>query len=164
MTGSTRAQWPRGQASWRSLAGNAESRLLPTLAIVAIAVVVLLLWLKRLSGRPESPVEPLTSVNPDGSGRFQAISIRVRPDACDAARALHGERFLAAEVPELPLPACTAVECGCRFVRHRDRRSGEDRRSPFQSGFGGSSTRREEDRRRTPDRRTDGGGDPAKPQ
>ena len=128
---------------------------------IAAAIVIAAFWLRyrrREAPGASSPAAPASGVNPDGSGRFHAISIRARPDACDAAREIHGLRFLSAEVPELPLPECDVANCGCRFVRHRDRRSGDDRRSPFQGGYGGSSTRREEDRRRIADRR--GAGDP----
>jgi hypothetical protein len=45
-----------------------------------------------------------------------------------------GQRFLANEAPELPLPGCSAKKCECHFVHFRDRRSGRERRGPFGSG------------------------------
>lgn len=119
------------------------------LLIAAIA----LLWLRRRAAHRGTPGERPPEINPDGSGRFHAVSVRFGADACATARDLHGLRFLVAESPSLPLAGCDAADCQCRIVHHRDRRSGEDRRQPFQSGFGGSATRIELDRRVSPDRR-----------
>jgi hypothetical protein len=60
-------------------------------------------------------------------GRFGAVEIRICPGACRPARALKGQRFLSKEAPALPLPACTATECTCKFTKWSDRRS-ESRR------------------------------------
>ena len=65
---------------------------------------------------------------------YHAVSIRFEVNACNAAKALAGHRFLATEAPELPLPECEMTICKCRFVHHEDRRAGKDRRSPFTSG------------------------------
>jgi len=60
-------------------------------------------------------------------GRFGAVEIRIRSGACQAARSLEGQRFLSKEAPVLPLPACTAAQCTCKFAKWSDRRS-ESRR------------------------------------
>jgi len=60
-------------------------------------------------------------------GRFGAVEIRIRSGACQAARSLEGQRFLSKEAPTLPLPACTAAQCTCKFAKWSDRRS-ESRR------------------------------------
>ncbi len=138
--------------------------LVQTMLVIAVVALLaglpaLVAW-RRAQRGADARRGPRPDINPDGSGRFHAISIRARPDACDAARALHGQRFLSATAPTLPLPGCDAHTCHCRFARHRDRRSGEDRRSPFQGGYGGSSTRREQDRRESPDRRRGGDREP----
>jgi hypothetical protein len=39
-----------------------------------------------------------------------------------------GRRYLSAEAPKLPLPACDVRSCHCRFVHFEDRRDGDDRR------------------------------------
>jgi hypothetical protein len=56
-------------------------------------------------------------------GRFGAVEIRTRRSACQAARALEGQRLLSKEAPALPLPACTAARCSCKFAKWSDRRS-----------------------------------------
>ena len=56
-------------------------------------------------------------------GRFSAVEIRVRSNACQAARALEGQRLLSKEAPALPLPDCTAAPCSCKFTKWSDRRS-----------------------------------------
>ncbi len=60
-------------------------------------------------------------------GRFGAVEIRIRGRACEPARSLKGQRFLSREAPALPLPACTAAQCTCKFTKWSDRRS-ESRR------------------------------------
>jgi hypothetical protein len=61
---------------------------------------------------------------------YRAVSVRTKLGACSAAVALQDEVFLASEAPELPLPDCDAVDCGCRYVYLSDRRQ-DDRRTPF---------------------------------
>ena len=56
-------------------------------------------------------------------GRFGAVEIRIRRGACEAARALEGQRLLSKEAPALPLPACTAAQCSCKFAKWSDRRA-----------------------------------------
>lgn len=122
-----------------------------------LALLVLIAWTflrrRRAARRPNRARK--RGLNLDGSGRFHAVSIRFGQGACEASRDLHGKRFLAEGAPSLPLPLCDASHCRCRFVHHRDRRAGSDRRSPFQRGFGGSATRIEADRRTHGDRRRD---------
>ena len=131
---------------------------------VSIATLLLVIALvlaarsRRSDASPESRDPDPSEINLDGSGRFHAVSIRFGPGACAASRVLHGRRFLAGTAPPLPLSGCDSNDCQCRFVHFADRRNGDDRRRPFQKGFGGSATRRNEDRRKLPDRRTDNPG------
>jgi hypothetical protein len=67
----------------------------------------------------------------DSSSEFHAGSIKPQPYACEAARELEGVRILAADAPKLPLPDCNREACECRFQHFNDRRTGQDRRSPF---------------------------------
>lgn len=121
------------------------------------ALVLLIIIAAAALRRQQSPAQSVRfrPSNPpaDGSGRFHAVSIRFGANPCSKARRLHGQRFLSAAAPRLPVDGCDAADCDCRFVHHADRRAGDDRRSPFQSGFGGSALRVEENRRARPDRR-----------
>ncbi len=82
------------------------------------------------------------------------MSIKVTGTACEAAREMTGRRFLSAAAPKLPLPDCDVLDCNCRFVHHKDRRSGKDRRSPFSpAGFGGGTGKFQQDQRGGKDRR-----------
>ncbi len=100
-----------------------------------LVVILLLLasiwWLmrKRRQAHQES-VEPAFRPRKKTTA-YHAVSIRFPKDACDAAKAMAGRRFLATAAPQLPLPDCDATACTCRFAHHDDRRSGKDRRSPF---------------------------------
>jgi hypothetical protein len=57
------------------------------------------------------------------AGRFGAVEIRTRRGACDAARALEGQRFLAKDAPAFPLKACAVAQCSCSFGKLSDRRT-----------------------------------------
>ncbi len=57
------------------------------------------------------------------AGRYQAVSIRARTRACEAARQCGETRFLSLEAPSLPLEGCTnTAACRCRYRHHKDRR------------------------------------------
>jgi hypothetical protein len=103
-------------------------------------------------GRRESPALKDRS-------KYHAVSVKPGAYACSAVNRMAGQRFLASQAPNLPLPDCDAAECDCHFVHHDDRRSGKDRRSPFTSGgiAAGTGTYTEE-RRNGEDRRDDSDG------
>jgi hypothetical protein len=121
------------------------------LVILTAAVLVLVRYaiIARRSGT-EDDAAPDTREN----ASYHAVSIKITGTACRAARNMAGQRFLSSAAPRLPLPKCDMSECKCRFVHHKDRRSGRDRRSPFSvSGLGGGSGNYEVDRREHKDRR-----------
>lgn len=85
---------------------------------------------------------------------YHAVSLKYSSNACDAAKALTGRRFLSSAAPQLPLPDCNAEHCNCAFAHHKDRRSGSDRRSPYNPAtYGGGSGTFKVDRRDRSDRR-----------
>ncbi len=68
---------------------------------------------------------------------FAAVSIRPCAESpCTAVLQMHHIRFLAVRAPPLPVPGCDRQQCGCRYVRHADRRTPGDRRNVF-ARFGG---------------------------
>ena len=71
---------------------------------------------------------------------YHAVSLKYSSEACDTAKAMTGRRFLSGAAPKLPLPGCDADVCNCGFAHHDDRRSGNDRRSPFNPATHGSGT------------------------
>lgn len=126
------------------------------LTILVGAVVLLVLWLYlRNQGKSQQSAEaekPKTAENT----AYHAVSIKFDQNACDAAKEMSGRRFLSNAAPRLPLPECKALECRCRFVHHKDRRAGKDRRSPFAaSGYSGGTGSFEKERRERRDRRKD---------
>lgn len=87
---------------------------------------------------------------------YHAVSIKFDTNACDAAKAMAGRRFLASAAPRLPLAECNALECRCRFAHHEDRRSGKDRRSPFSAAkYSDGTGSFQKERRERLDRRKD---------
>ncbi len=120
-------------------------------ALFLLLAVGVWIWYRRRSNsleiEPEKPA--LTSTS-----EYHAVSLRFPKNACNAAKALAGQRFLAAAAPHLPLPECDAPNCSCSFKHHADRRSGEDRRNPFGPGAIMRATgRHKAERRQSPGRR-----------
>ena len=119
--------------------------------LLIIAGLLLLAWLLLRMRRPAQK-----EARRPGNTAYHAVSIKLGEQACEAAQALSGRRFLSNAAPRLPLADCDAAQCGCGFVHHDDRRSGKDRRSPFAAaGFGGGTGTFEKERRERPDRRQD---------
>ena len=88
------------------------------------------------------------------TSKYHAVSVKYSSDACDAAKAMTGIRILSSTSPRLPLPECDAAQCDCGFMHHKDRRSGEDRRSPFGSrSYMALAGNTQTDRRLVKDRR-----------
>jgi hypothetical protein len=66
------------------------------------------------------------SSKPDN--RWSAVSIACATDACDAAKALKGKRYLSAQAPKLPLADCASpAACKCVYRKFPDRRAGPRR-------------------------------------
>ena len=124
--------------------------------LALILVVMLLIWLfvRRRQGQLPQQPEPAPKQVSHKSTDYHAVSIRFESNACKAARDMEGRRFLSSAAPRLPLPECDVLECNCRFIHHKDRRSGRDRRSPFgPGGIGGSTGKYDQEQRTGKDRR-----------
>ncbi|MBL4763573.1 MAG: hypothetical protein JKY93_12860 [Gammaproteobacteria bacterium] len=61
---------------------------------------------------------------------YHGITIHLCEHACKDVCHVRSQRYLASEVPALPIYGCTNPECSCTYVHHEDRRSGDDRRYP----------------------------------
>lgn len=125
-------------------------------AIVLILVVALVFYLIRRE-KPASEKRPVAArpVEAGPKNAFHAVSLKFSSNACAAAKSLEGKRFLSGAAPRIPLPDCDVLDCKCRFVHHRDRRDGDDRRSPFAAGFAGETGKHPQEKRRQGDRRKD---------
>jgi len=95
--------------------------LIATLAAVGVLAAVVHWWLRRQRSGPT----PSRAVR--AAERFAAVEIRRLTGACEASRALDGQRFLVNQSPALPLAGCPKKRCGCRFVKLSDRRTDERR-------------------------------------
>jgi hypothetical protein len=110
--------------------------------MLLLLALLLVAWLVARNRR-ESAASSADRQTKPGAARdttYHAVSIWYAADACEAAKSLAGRRFLASAAPRLPLPECDAKGCECRFSHHDDRRSGRDRRSPFQRAAGPEGT------------------------
>lgn len=74
-----------------------------------------------------------------------------RGSCCEAARAIAGKRFLAKEIPLVPLRDCDTQQCTCSYRRFHDRRTNVRRSADLGAGLSsGFAARRTE--RRSPTR------------
>ncbi|MCH9693936.1 MAG: hypothetical protein K0U72_05460 [Gammaproteobacteria bacterium] len=129
-----------------------------TLLVAALILAVIWLVLRIRRNKLEIAAESRPTKTSTG-GAFHAVAISYSESACDAAKAMTGRRFLSSAAPRLPLPECDALECRCQFTHHDDRRTGQDRRSPFSPGnYGGGTGTYERERRDRKDRRKSTGG------
>ena len=128
--------------------------------LLLLVVGLLIAWYFYRQGldKPEERKDRRISPVQKDRAKYHAVSIKPGAYACSAANDIAGQRFLAAEAPNLPLPGCDAAECECHFTHHKDRRTGKDRRSPFTSGGIAAATgtfagerRKGEDRRNESD-------------
>ena len=126
----------------------------------AIAIVILLAALllvrrtqKSISERPAPKREAQPSVRETQSTKFHAVSIRLGRNACTTAKEIQGERFLASEAPQMPLPGCDVSDCQCRFVHYKDRRATDDRRNPYSGTMGITTGNLKQEQRTGQDRR-----------
>lgn len=121
------------------------------LVVAAIAVFIYMRRRKSLEAAADARSKKQIPQTPQTDTTYHAVSIKFPMHACDAAKDLEGQRFLASEAPRLPLPGCSrGNSCECRFQHYDDRRSGHDRRSPFASGGTAASTGKYEQERRRP--------------
>jgi len=125
--------------------------------LLFIALVLAISWLVMRILRSDSKSEkPPAGQLTEGTSAYHAVSLQYSSNACDAAKAMTGRRFLSSAAPRLPLPECNALECRCRFTHHDDRRTGKDRRSPFSPARPTESTGTfRAERRQRKDRRKD---------
>ena len=127
------------------------------IGILAILILLLVLVFVRRPKEKEKPRPTSRRISPGKPDtKYHAVSLKFPPDACDAAKAMEGERYLSADAPSIPLPGCDAATCKCRYVHHKDRRGRDDRRNPWGPGFGGSSTGSyEKEQRKSGERRNE---------
>lgn len=123
--------------------------------LLVLALLLSIAWLILRIRRGNAEVQEASTVRRvEITSAFHAVSLKYSSNACDAAKAMTGRRFLASAAPRLPLPECDALECRCGFDHHSDRRTGKERRNPFTSVHytGGTGTFKAE-RRSKSDRR-----------
>jgi hypothetical protein len=129
-----------------------------TLSLLALIVLFgALVYVRRKSGGTAERPPLVRPAVTGATSAFHAVSIKLGPNACEAAQGMVGKRFLSGAAPKLPLPNCKNLECKCRFVHHKDRREGEDRRSPFGQSMASTTGTHPKEQRQGEDRRSDPG-------
>ena len=127
------------------------------MTLLGTAALLLLVWLfVRHRSKTEEEQEPASPRGTTANTAYHAVSIKFDSNACAAAKEMEGRRFLSSAAPRLPLPECNSLDCRCRFLHHKDRRTNKDRRSPFAaSGYSGGTGSFKQERRDRNDRRKD---------
>jgi hypothetical protein len=119
-------------------------------ALLVLTVAWLIVRIRQNKAATKAEMKPQSK----GLGEYRAVAIKYSENACDAAKAMTGRRFLSNAAPRLPLPECDFLECRCQFAHHDDRRGGRDRRSPFApAGTTDGTGSYEKERRERTDRR-----------
>jgi hypothetical protein len=99
--------------------------LLGTLLVLGVAGLIA--YVRQNKTATEAEARPKLGTQDE----FHAVAIQYSVNACDAAKAMTGRRFLATEAPQLPLKECDFDDCRCTFTHYSDRRSKTGRRTPF---------------------------------
>jgi hypothetical protein len=94
---------------------------------------------------------PASSPARQGRHRWHAVTIAAPANACAAALACKGRRFLSSEAPKLPLSGCDGGQCTCKY-RHFDDRRAEGRRQADK--VAAPAARQQSNRRTTRGRRS----------
>lgn len=121
--------------------------------IVLFLVVGVVIWRKKRRAAETAVVKATGADLGATNSKFHAVSIRPGADPCNAVLALEGQRFLSEAAPPIPLPNCDSRHCRCRFVHFADRRSGDERRSPYPATIGLDSGTFRQEQREGQDRR-----------
>ena len=80
---------------------------------------------------------------------YRAASLACDALACQAAREMRGQKFLASEAPHLPLRDCDKGQCNCHLAFHNDRRGSNTERRSLQPSAADDERRASSGRRRT---------------
>jgi len=142
-----------------------DEQVLPLLA--GLIVVIVVLWIVANRGRAKKPSVKVAQRRGDrrpvaesqeygdavsSGGAFQAYMLQVSTDHCFAAKSAPDNRYLAGEVPDLPLPECDR-NCRCKFVGAADRHKPRERRAAAFPADDLGEAVKESDRRTSYDRR-----------
>jgi hypothetical protein len=96
------------------------------LILTAAIRVLFAMWRTWAHNSPvPSSFETTVSAHP-----YHCVAIHHQDGACAAVKRLSGQRFLSKEAPPIPLPACDAASCRCRYLHFEDRRRNGERRNP----------------------------------
>jgi ABC-type nickel/cobalt efflux system permease component RcnA len=124
-----------------------------TMALILVLLLLAWFFVRRRQATSNDKSQPAARTSNKNTA-YHAVSIKFTGNACKAAREMEGQRILSSAAPRLPLPDCDAIDCGCRFAHHPDRRAKQDRRSPFgPGGLGGSTGKYAQEQRQGKDRR-----------
>ena len=119
-------------------------------ALLVLTVAWVIVRIRQNKAATKAELNPQSKIQ----GEYHALAIKYSENACDAAKAMTGRRFLSNAASRLPLPECDFLECRCQFAHHDDRRAGRDRRSPFDpAGATDGTGSYEKERRERTDRR-----------
>ncbi len=104
---------------------------------------------KKLAQRAPANTSSTRSIQGE---KWHSVTILSGFSACEAAKCLQDQVFLAADAPSLPLPGCDNSNCRCHYEYLDDRRR-EDRRSPYGENHGAQIGSNDSNRRQSGNRR-----------
>ncbi len=96
-------------------------------AVLMLVTALVMLQVAKKRSAPEQTQEP-SSANRN-STRFASVRLCCDKHACSSAQSMRDKVFLASEAPALPLAACDAIHCQCKYAKASDRRATGGRRA-----------------------------------
>ena len=100
----------------------------------------------------DRPAPPSATARERVLKRWHAVTVTAGENACAAAKACKGKRFLSKEAPSLPLEGCDSAKCHCKYRHFDDRRAAPRRRD---EAIGPSTSRATAERRKKGGRRAE---------
>lgn len=97
--------------------------------VAVLMLVTALVMLQIAKKKSASPAKRKPDPMPKESSQYASVRLCCDRHACSSAKAMRDKAFLATEAPTLPLPACDATHCQCKYAKASDRRGTDGRRA-----------------------------------
>jgi hypothetical protein len=98
------------------------------LYLVAVVMFIAAMVMLQIS-RKKSASERTGNASRNTTTRYASVKLCCDKHACSSAQSMRDKAFLAKDAPALPLAACDAIHCQCKYTKTSDRRSTGGRRA-----------------------------------
>lgn len=100
------------------------------LYLVAIVMFIAALVMLQISRNKSAAGQTKDSAaTRTASARYASVKLCCDRHACSSAQSMRNQAVLAKDAPALPLAACDAIHCQCKYAKTSDRRAMGGRRA-----------------------------------